>query len=383
MKTLFKSIMAIMIIAVLFGACKLGEDETTDDEKDSVINFTSTDTNPAIKVRNNTGERLVAFKGGLNTSLIIGGIPAHAQNHGFAKGALFTNKSEDFPMILITEADYNANKSNLKSLEDKPFTRVYVFYNAQGENTNIYDISGRLGGDFKLVIQNPTNFNVELRLGGVNGETIGYAPKGMLTTTLYVNEGDFDIFPVFKRYNSLRDLLETLYPQAATGYSWFLPLGFDSSVPGGKEKTFNVSRAVETLVTKSLGVAWLAINNMSDSGSIHLMKDDAPVRTNTGVSYFSGTRTFQLDMDSSPSLSGGSVTFSPSKTFVLKVGPNGFEVPIKTIENGSTSLLIKTDMLYQVTVTGDFQSQEGLTAVIELREGEESGPTPVSVDWTN
>jgi len=383
MKRLFKSVMAIMVVAMLFGACEMGKDEDPDTVRDSSgIVWTSTDTDPAIRVRNNTSEALVAFKGELIGSAIMGGIPSRASNHGFAKGKLFGNTNQDFPMILITEADYNANKNNLRSLADKPFTRVYVFYNAQGNNDVVYDISSRLGGEFKLIVQNPTSFNVELRLGGVNGETIGYAPKGMLTTTLFVTEGDFNIFPVFKRYNSLRDILETLYPQAGNGYSWFRALGFDSSVPGGKEKTFSVKDAVDSLAAKSLGVAWVAINNQA-VGAIHLIKDDAAVRTSTGVSYFSGTRTFQLEMDSTPA-AGGSVTFSKERSFSLKVGPDGFEVPIKSVETGTTNLILKTDTMYQVTVTGDPMSAQGLTAVVELREDGDHPlkPTPVSIsDW--
>jgi len=381
MKTLFKSVLAVMLIAMLFGACDLGKDEDTRENSD--VNWTSIDTNPAIKVRNNTSEALVAFKGELLKEYILGGIPANAKNHGFAKGGLLGSKSEDFPMILIKEADYNANKSNLKILQDKPFTRIYVFYNGQGENTNIYDISDRLGGDFKLVVQNPTKYNVELRLGGVNGETIGYAPGGMLATTLYVTEGDFNIFPVFKRYNAVRDILETLYPQADNGYSWFKPLGFDASA-GIKEKTFSITDAVTALNAKSaLGAAWLAIDNQT-SGAVHLIIGDSVVRSATGVSYFSGSKTFLLEM-SNVSVSGGSVQYSADRTFAnLKVGPDAFEVPIKTKENGSTTLVLKSDMMYQVTVTGDHNSLEGLTALIELREEGDNltgKPTKITLDW--
>jgi len=376
---LFKSVLAMMLIAMLFGACnvEIGTDNKDPNEgKGSGVDFSSTDTNPAIRVRNNTSQRLVAFKGSLNADTLIGGIPAGAKNHGFKKSALFS-KTEDFPMIIITEEAYIANKGNLKNLEDKPFTRVYVFYNATGENTNVYDISDRLGGNFKLVVQNPTSFNVELRLGGVNGETIGYAPKGMLTTTLYLNEGDFNIFPVFKRYNALRDILETLYPQGATGYAWFRALGFED-VPGGREKTFNVKDAADGMQQKSLGVAWLAINNQAQ-GAVHLVKDGAPVKSSTGVSYFQGSRTFQLDMDAVQTSNG--FTFSKEKTFVLSVGPDGFEVPIKTVENNVTTLVLKADMMYTVTVTGD-PNQGNLAATIELREGEQLGPTAVPInDW--
>jgi len=371
MKTLFKGVVAMLLIAMLFGACDMF---AKDEDPGSGVSFTSTDTDPVIRVRNNTSKRLVAFKGSLSAETLIGGIPANAKSHGFAKSALFY-RTEDFPMVLITEEDYKANKENLSTLEDKPFTRVYVFYNAQGENTNIYDISGRLGGNYKLTLINKSGYNAEIRLGGVNGETIGYAPNGMLTTTLYVDEGDFDLFPIFKKYNAYRDTVDTIYPTAYDGYAWYYSLGFENT-PTGREKRFDVQDAVSGMTKQSSGVAWVAINNQA-KGAVHLIMDGNPIKTTAGVSYFEGSKTFQLDMNTVPK-ADGSFKFSESKAFVLKVGPNGREVEVKRTDEVTGALTLKADTQYQVTVTGD-PNAGTLKAVIEMDEEKDLGPEPVEL----
>jgi len=369
MKKLFKSVMAMMVVAMLFGACEMGKDEDPDEkpepgekkEINSGVDFTSTITDPAIWVSNNSRKNLVAFKSTLRADNLIGGIPAQAKNHGFKRTSLFGSTPQDFAMILITEEDYIEYKDDLGVLEDKPFTRVYIFYNGQGENTIVYEISGRLGGDYELVVLNPTGFNVELRLGGVRGETIGYAPTGKLSTTLFVSEGNLNIFPVFKRYNSYRDTVETLYPQGSTGYAWFQAIGFSASQ---KKREFNTKDAVDAMNgggKRSSGVTWLNINRQG-SGDVRLVMDDTPVITSTGITYFTGSRTFQIDMASVSANSQGNTTFSEYRDLLLLVGPEGFEVPIKD-EDGKTTLRFYADKLYQVTVTGSHNNGD-LTAVV-------------------
>ena len=367
---------AMVILIALLGACELGTDSGG---SKSGIDYTSYNGNYSILVRNNTSQNLVAFKGSLDAENIIGGIPAHATNHALKNNPALFDRTQDFPMIILTEEQYKANKNNLKSQENTPFTRVYVFFNKNGENTNIYEISDRLGGVFRLTIQNPSVFNVELRLGGINGETIGYAPSGMLTTTLYVNDGDFNIFPVFKRYNSFRDTVETLIPYGASGFPWFKPLGFED-IPGGRDQTFNIKDAIDTLAAQTSGVAWLAINNQS-TGAVHLMKGTSIVRTSTGVSYFSGLKTFQIDM---PTVQVGSqYKYGDSISIASYViGPDAFEVPIIDKATGvQLAEELKGDYMYTVTVTGDHNNLT-LKAEINMEEGSSGGPVLVLfTDW--
>jgi len=190
--------------------------------------FTSHDTNYSILIQNNTNERLVAFKGELKAETLIGGIPAHAQNHGLPKDPVLFDKTGDFPLILLTETQYKANKDDLYSQRKTPFTRLFVFYNKSGNNTEVYEIAGCLGGNNTLVIINTSNsINVELRVNGVAGEILGYAPAGLFQTNINLQDGNYNIFPIFKRYNLILDTIETVYPKAPdTNYAWFQAFTF-------------------------------------------------------------------------------------------------------------------------------------------------------------
>jgi hypothetical protein len=125
------------VVTAVFPKTNTGTDPDFTDHKSSY----------SILVRNYTNERLVAFKSGLSAQNMIGGIPA---NSGAAHGlplntALFT-ASQDFPLLLITEEQYNAHKSNLQAIKEQLFGSIYAFYNAEGANENPFEISDRLGG---------------------------------------------------------------------------------------------------------------------------------------------------------------------------------------------------------------------------------------------
>jgi len=369
MKKIFKTggggILFAALIFALVG-CPIGDDNGYVTAKDVDWKNYTTSSDRAFMVRNNTSKNLVAFKGNLMQSNILGGIPNNSNGHGIKKNTTLLSQTGDFPMILITEEDYISNKSNLAALDQTPFTRIYVYYNTQGDNDIVYDISSRLGGNKIIEIGNNSNsLNVEIRLGGINGETIGYAPAGKNITKLYVNDGDFDLFPVFKRYNNVRDVVETIYPKATTGRAWFKPLAFDEST---NTVYFNVSEAMEGLSTLTSGVAWLSIQN-STAGAIHLVKGNTIVRE-AGVSYFnsSQSKTFPIEM---PGVPGSTSTFASSVTLSeYKVGPNANEVPIKTTD-GNTTFTLEADKLYVVTVTGDVNRGD-LAAVIDLGQTTEA-----------
>jgi hypothetical protein len=279
----------------------------------------------------------VAFKGSLSADTLIGGIPAKASGHGLPKDTKLFNKNEDFPLILLTEEQYLENKDDLKELEQTPFTRIFAFYNASGTNENVYEISAKLGGDNILLIQNPTSMNVELRLNGINGETLGYAATGMLNTKLFLTPGDYNIFPVFKKYNSLRDEIITVYPKGASGYAMNTQFQLGE---GTSEISFNTSSYL-TSQNYSTGTAWLIIDNQADTG-IQLQKGGVIQRTATGIATINNgsTRTFQVDM-----ALVGKTYASSTNISAYQVGTNA-----KLILIGNYDLSV--DKMYKVTVTG-------------------------------
>jgi len=332
----FTKFAAVCAAAILLFACGDSKEDT------SGVNFANTPTGYSIKVNNRTTERLVAFKGELQADKLIGGIPQGESNFGLPKNpALFGQKSEGFALILITEKQYNDNKENLRNLKDTPFTRIFAFYNANGTNESIYEISDRLGGNCSIQIQNLTSLDVELRLNGIYGETLGYARNTMLNTTLYVSSGDYLIFPVFIKYNALRDELVTVYPKGSTGLPWYTQQQL------GEDNITQISVDVSELLkgtTYSTGTAWLIIDNQASDTGVQLQKGGVVQCTPMGISTITNgfSRTFQIDM---AKVQGTNKYAETANINAYTVGRTGQQISIGNYD-------LKVDTIYKVTVTG-------------------------------
>jgi len=346
----------VMISAVLLFSCdeldNLIGQEDDDSGANSGVDFSGNPSNYSIRVTNSTPERLVAFKNELNENTLIGGIPARETAHGLKKDpALFGSKTESFILILITEKQYTDNKTNLKNLDQTPFTRLFAFFNANGTNETIYEISNRLGGNCTIEIQNMSPLDVELRLNEKTGETLGFARSESLRTQLYVIPGDYMIFPVFKKYNALKDEVITVYPRDANGFPWYTQrqLGADNQY----ELSLDVTKVLQD-IEFSTGTAWLIIDNQATDTGIQLQRGDIVQRTSTGISTINNgySRNFQIDM---AKIADGK--YAPSTNInAYKVGRMGQMLDIGNYD-------LEVDKVYKVTVTGSFTG--GTAAVSE------------------
>ena len=346
MKKFIRYVFLPAAMIFLFSCSDMENSTGTDDLG---IDFKNYKDDYSILVCNNTGERLIAFKGDLLPEKLIGGIPSGNNNHGFRNDPVLFDKTEDFPMILLTEAQYKANKDELNSLKSTPFTRVYVFFNKNGKNDIVYDIANGLGGNNEFKIINASaSINVELRLNGTAGQTIGYAPAGILETTLMMHDGDYDIFPVFKRYNVLRDVVETVYPRGSGGYAWFEGYSFGE---GRTTATMNLKELLQNTSFVS-GAAWVQVDNQTSSGGIHFIEGTSLRTTASGLEYIMPgyPTTFQIDM---PKI------FAAYMDSILvanwKFGPSGLYVELQKGENDGTplgSLTVERGKMYTVTVSG-------------------------------
>jgi hypothetical protein len=315
------------------------------------VDFSSHLADYSILIRNNTNERLIAFKGDLAIQKLIGGIPAHTSNHGLPRNPALFDRTEDFPLILITEAQYGANKYNLSALKNTPFTRVYVFYDKSGFYSKVYEIADGLGGNNWLTILNPSvSTNVELCVRGPAGETLCYAPAGIFQTTLRLNDGDYYIYPVYKRYNPIRDLVETAYSKNAYGNAWYKPYSF------GEELTSEVMNLKELLqdTTCASTTAWVVVNNETSSGWINFIEGTSAYTTAGGIAVIQSgpPKTFQIDMPMERIY-----FYSESVTKDnWRFGLLDYSVPLQTDEEDSTPLgplTVEQNKMYTVTVTGD------------------------------
>jgi hypothetical protein len=348
MKKFIRCVFLIAVMILLFSCSDTGDNQGIDDFGVDFKNYYNDEY--SILVLNNTGERLVAFKGDLLPEKLIGGIPPGSNYHGFRNDPALFDKTEDFPMILLTAAQYKANKDDLKSLKNDPFTRVYAFFNMRGSNTTVYEIANGLGGNNEFKIINySTSINVELRLGGTAGQTIGYAPAGILETVLMMQDGDYSIFPVFKRYNALRDVVETVYPRGiGSNYAWFEGYSFGE---GRTTATMNLKELLQN-TTFVLGAAWVQVDNQTGSAGIRFVEGTSLRTTASGLEYIMPgyPTTFQINM---PKVGN---TYSDSMLVAnWKFGAAGMEVGLQTGENDSTplnSFTIEKGKMYTVTVSG-------------------------------
>ncbi|MBR6199024.1 MAG: Ig-like domain-containing protein [Spirochaetales bacterium] len=176
--------------------------------------------NRSITVRNNTSKNLVAFKGNPSAANLISGIPASATNHGLKLDKTLFANSTDFILFVVTEEDYKANANNLELLSNKPFTRLYAYYNDNANNNNmVYPISSKLGGNCHIILNNMTSYNVELRRDGIDGETLGYSAANTVNTTFAVDADEYYLFPVFRKFDKSSGEIITAYPKYISGDS--------------------------------------------------------------------------------------------------------------------------------------------------------------------
>jgi hypothetical protein len=367
---------SVLVFVVLLFSCDwIPGGDSPENSGEREPDYTSHNTDYSILIRNNTNERLVAFKGELKEETLIGGIPAHANNHGLPKTPALFDKTEDFPLILLTEAQYKATKDNLGSQKNTPVTRVYVFYNKSGDNTAVYEIAEGLGGNNTLEIINASgSINVELRVNGVAGETLGYAPAGILNTNLKLQDGNYNIFPVFKRYNAFRDIVETTYPKGTgSNYAWFQSYSFGE---GTASATMNLKTLLQS-TTFTSGAAWVYVNNQTSSGGIRFVEGTNVRKTASGLeNIMSGNpKTFQIDM---PKAAGDKYADSVVVAN-WSFGPSGFEVALQTSETDSTpvtALTIERDKMYTITVTGshnDDNLKAYVSSITDIPTGELGG----------
>jgi hypothetical protein len=349
-----KKVRKMSAIAFVFGLILAGccDPPPPKPVTDTDVDFISYATNYSILIQNYTNERLVAFKGELKAETLVGGIPAHARYHGLRNNPHLFDKTEDFSLILLTEAQYKANKNYLSSLKYTPFTRLFVFYSKDGDNTTVYRIADVLGGNNRLEIINLSyGVNVELRIYGAAGDTLCYVPAGILDTTFKVQDGIYEIYPVFKRYNRLYDVVETVYPIVTnSNYAWFKAYYL------GEENTseiINLKSLLQSIAFTS-ATAWVRVVNQTTSGGIRFLEGNDVRSTASGLKVINNgnPKTFQIDM---PERNFG---YADSKVAAnWRFGRTGFEVALQTSETDATvvtSMTIERNKMYTVTVSGSY-----------------------------
>jgi hypothetical protein len=346
MKAKLKFVLALLAAALVLMACPTSAEEEEDGDK-SGVDYTNHLSNYSVKVQNNTAQKLVAFKNAPSTANLIGGVPnSGANEHGLPKPSGLFTATGDFVLFLVTEQDYIDNKSNLNSLANKPFTRIYAYYNNNAENNIVYPISGLLGGNKRIVLQNNTGFNVELRENGVHGSVLGYAGQGTFNTTFNVDSGDYMLFPVFRKYNQNKGEIITVYPRyqggPGDGKAKFANFSLDDSL---NEYNLNAGEYVGTDFVLKTGSAYLLINNQHSAGLGFYVGNGGPIITPTGGKNINSgnSLTFNIDM---PKMPGSNDQYMEStQASQYKIGTSSYQESLPTFT-------FESDKIYTIIITG-------------------------------
>ena len=354
-------LLAAGLVFGLAGCDLLGDEEEKEGGGGNNIDFTNYISNYSIKVKNDSNQKLVAFKGAPSASTLIGGVPIGGGEHGLKKDATLFASTGDFVLFLVTEEDYLANKNNLSSLANKPFTRIYAYFNTNAENKLVYTISGILGGSKRIILQNSTSYNVELRKDGVHGELIGYAGNGTLNTTFNVEPGDYNVFPVFRKFNPSRGEIITVYPKyqggPGDGKAKYTRFSLDDSL---SEANINAATFVGSDVVLKTGSAYLEIVNNHSMG-MTLLDGMARVTTATGGQMINSNRSllFQIDMSKKP----GSVDeyLESTEKSQLKISSDSHDEPVQPF-------VFESDKIYRLAITGSNPYEINVSAITQIGE---------------
>jgi len=362
------AMLAVMCAGALFFAVSCSDDD--DDEPNSKVvsgvDFASHSDNYVLCVNNNTSSRLVAFKGKPSEKQLIGGIPASGK-HYLKKDSTIFNTSQDFMVYVVTLEDYKKYKDDLTVLDSAPFTIFYACYNDNSTNENVYQISSKMGGAYKIIINNGTNYNVEMRNMGPEGETIGYSGGMTFERTFHVTEGEYMIFPVFRKYDKNIGEIISTYPT------------YKSGDLAGQAKSFEFSLDAETLEKQFSVADWANEFNFTPSAAYIKIINNA----DQGIQFFEGA-------DATPTMtSSGGKRINTNKSLVFainmqKLATNkyeeeriaaGYRVGTNRISNiylngdANTTATYKAGYMYTYTVTGSAEAGYTVTPLTEEKDG--------------
>jgi len=376
MRKVFKVNLAILAMFIAIGFVMVSCEE---DGKNSGL-FTDHQ-DYSIRIRNNSSYNLVAFASDVRDVNLIGGVTKFSGMHGFKKDTKFFGQDPNyFRMVFITEQDYKKYKGKLQEADNRVIASMFIFWNgAAGENSKVYEVAANMGGDNKFMVNNPTNFDVEIRVNGPSGPTLGFVPKGMAMTTLYCTDLEIIAFPVFLYENKSRQIIESIFPMVDAPGGGKMPartsLNFESTTG---IQTMNLSNLLGALSERKSGASYINVRNNTGGsiGNIAFVRSNVIQTTATGTRYFPDSKEFRIDM-----LSSGD-SYQDSRTLSgLAIETGGLFYDVVDANNpANKTFVIEADKIYSIVVTGD--TFANIKATIELRENETDGPIPMTFSIT-
>lgn len=334
-------------------------DQTTDTNANQTVDNVKIDYtdyisgNYSIKVKNETGKQLVAFKGSPSEENLISGIPANATNHGLKLEPTLFKSSSDFVLFVVEASAYKENIKDLSALQNQPFTRLYAYYNDNAKNNNnLYTISKQLGGNSKITLFNSTRYNVELRRDGLYGEPIGYIGSDTHNLTLNVEAGDYYLFPVFRKFDKASGEIISAYPKYTSGKGKGRAMVEAFSLDN---ETTEIELSADKWIESaefSASASYLKIVNSSSNGiSLYEGQNTSAVLTSTGGKIINSGKEFVFQIDMTDLGEDTYSDFKETSQYHVK-SPIGGD-PAYITGSSDTKFKFYAGKMYTATVTGD------------------------------
>ncbi len=382
---------AIITAAVLFMGASCDPDpenkvieQEVETETGEIDYADYTSSNGSLHIKNNASKNMVCFYGQPSAGHLIGGVKANATTWLKKDSSIFT-ETTDFMLYVVTEDDYKKYySSSPTTLDASPYTMMYAFYNTNSTNEQVYNISNVMGGSYAIKMQNGTDFNVELRNNSISGETIGYIGKQTFNKTFHVSNGDYLLFPVFKKYDSNIGEIVSTYPKYKTGSLQ------------GKAKSFSFSLDSETTNVEFNAQNWVSDINFTPSAAYIKIINSA---SDSGVQFYTGANAsaYVNSLGSKNINTGKSLTFAITMD---KLTDNTYEDSITTSQyrvgterttdttcaylsgDSSTQFTYKAGYLYTFTITGN--QSDGYKAEVKTKTVDgEKVVDEQEIDWSN
>lgn len=302
----------------------------------------------SVMVKNDSSSNLVCFQNTPSEGNLISGVRAGAKV-GLKKNSLFTN-SHDFVLFVVKEADYLANKDNLAALKANPFAMLYAYYNADSsaDAYMVYTISQYMGGQYYILINNSTKYNVELRQNGLYGDSLAYAGAYTTQTKINMVEGNYEIFPVFRKYSNKIGEIITSYPKYTVDgvdYPVFYTFSLDQGTTAQEFNTAKWFNGDLFSASETPSAAYVSIHNGNSGTGVSLYQGaNAPASvTSTGGKTINGGKTLVFEV---PMQQLGKVKYSTSAVCSgWRIGTSMKDVDVDTVT-------LEAGKIYYLEVTG-------------------------------
>lgn len=341
----------------------------TPDKTVADVDYESYASDFALIVKNSSTKNMVLFYGEPKNGNVLGGVKGGQTNYLKNNKEIFT-ATTDYIVYVVTEEDYNEYYATKpETLGSSPYVTFYAVYNKTTTNENVYEISKNLGGEYKLVINNGTSYNVELRNMGPTGETLAFVMNNTYEKSYRMEEGEYMIFPVFRKYDKNTSEIISTFPTYKTGQL------------AGEAKSYEFSLDAETTSRQFNVKDWSEGINFTPSATYIKIINNA----DQGLQFFTGADT----LPEVTSAGGKRINTSKSLVYAItmdKLTSNkyeearivaGYRVGTNRISNiylngdASKEETYKAGYMYTYTITGN--AEEGyeskpLTEKITVKE---------------